>query len=192
MIYALIDKETLLSKEVSLSELLQHIKTFPPIPLLQYRNKSGTKEEKVADLQMIRTLYHGTLIINDAIELIEYADGLHLGQEDIRTYSDDLKEAVELVRNKIGTKLLGLSTHDKTEILEANTLDLDYIGLGAYRATGTKSEANVGGPRLLEAAKHSKHPVGIIGGVRLDDTFEQPILYKVIGSGLYHGLPSAP
>jgi thiamine-phosphate pyrophosphorylase len=158
---------------------------------LQYRNKSGTKEEKVADLQMIRTLYHGTLIINDAIELIEYADGLHLGQEDIRTYSDDLKEAVELVRNKIGSKLLGLSTHDKTEILEANTLDLDYIGLGAYRATGTKSEANVGGPRLLEAAKHSKHPVGIIGGVRLDDDFEQPIIYKVIGSGLYQGLPSA-
>ena len=121
----------------------------------------------------------------DAIELIEYADGLHLGQEDIRLYSQDLQEAVKLVRQKIGNKVLGLSTHNKEEILEANTLNLDYIGLGAYRATNTKSEAHVGGKALLEAAKYSKHPVGIIGGVRMDDKFEKPILYKVIGSGLY-------
>lgn len=190
MIYALIDKETLLGKAVSLSALLHHIKTFPNIPILQYRNKSGSEAEKVADLQAIRKMYHGTLIINDTIELIDYADGLHLGQEDLRKYSPDLGEAVQLVRNKIGAKLLGLSTHNKAEILEANTLDLDYIGLGAYRATDTKSEANVGGQALLDAAKHSKHPVGIIGGVRLDDTFEKPIIYKVIGSGLYHGVTS--
>lgn len=190
MIYALIDKETLLGKAVSLSALLHHIKTFPNIPILQYRNKSGSEAEKAADLQTIRKMYHGTLIINDTIELIDYADGLHLGQEDLRKYSPDLEEAVQLVRKKIGTKLLGLSTHNKTEILEANTLDLDYIGLGAYRATDTKSEANVGGQALLDAAKHSKHPVGIIGGVRLDDSFEKPILYKVIGSGLYQGLAS--
>jgi thiamine-phosphate pyrophosphorylase len=188
LIYALIDKETLLSQAVSLSALLQHIKSFPNIPILQYRNKSGSEAEKIADLQMIRKMYDGTLIINDTIELIAYADGLHLGQEDLRKYSHDLDEAVQLVRKKIGTKLFGLSTHDKAEILEANRLDLDYIGLGAYRATDTKSEANVGGQTLLEAAKHSRHPVGIIGGVRLDDTFEQPIIYKVIGSGLYHGL----
>jgi thiamine-phosphate pyrophosphorylase len=126
------------------------------------------------------------LIINDTIELIEYADGLHIGQEDIRKYSENLIEAVKHIRQRIGNKLLGLSTHDKEEILEANTLDLDYIGLGAYRATSTKSEASVGGSLLLEVAKYSKHHVGVIGGVRLDDTFESPIRYKVIGSGLYN------
>ncbi|PHS38686.1 MAG: thiamine phosphate synthase [Sulfurovum sp.] len=185
MIYALVDKETLRSKKVSLSELLQHLKTFPNIPILQYRNKSGTEEEKRSDLLMIRKHYDGKLIINDSVELIAYADGLHVGQEDLRAQSADLKEAVHLIREKIGDKLLGLSTHNKSEILEANTLDLDYIGLGAYRATSTKSEANVGGKALLEAASYSKHPVGMIGGVRMDDEFEAPILYKVIGSGLY-------
>lgn len=185
MIYALVDKETLCSKKVSLSELLQRIKTFSNIPILQYRNKSGSEEEKISDLKIIRKMYNGTLIINDAIELIEYADGLHLGQEDLRKYSNNLQEAVEFVREKIGRKLLGLSTHNKKEILEANILDLDYIGLGAYRATGTKSEASVGGETLLDAAKYSSYPVGIIGGVRLDDVFEPPIVYKVIGSGLY-------
>ncbi|GIT97243.1 thiamine phosphate synthase [Sulfurovum sp. TSL1] len=188
MIYALVDKETLKQRGVSLQILLQHISTFPNIPILQYRNKWATLEEKKEDMEIIRAHYNGILIINDTIELIDYADGLHLGQEDLREYSHDLKEAVKLVRQKIGTKILGLSTHDKEEILEANTLDLDYIGLGAYRATATKTEANVGGETLLEAATYSKHPVGIIGGVRMDDSFETPIVYKVIGSGLYNGL----
>ena len=184
MIYALVDKKTLISKNVDLITLLKHISTLNA-PMLQYRNKNGSLEEKKADLLTIREYYNGTLIINDSIGLIGYADGLHLGQEDIRAYSEDLQEAVKQVRQKIGDKLLGLSTHDRAEIEEANTLDLDYIGLGAYRATSTKSEANIGGEALLEAAKHSKHPVGIIGGVRMDDVFEEPIVYKVIGSGLY-------
>ena len=184
MIYALIDKKTLISKNVDLITLLKHISTLNA-PMLQYRNKNGSLEEKKADLLTIREYYNGTLIINDSIGLIGYADGLHLGQEDIRAYSEDLQDAVKQVRQKIGDKLLGLSTHDRVEIEEANNLDLDYIGLGAYRATSTKSEANIGGEALLEAAKHSKHPVGIIGGVRMDDVFEEPIVYKVIGSGLY-------
>ncbi len=188
MIYALVDKETLKQKGVSLEVLLQHISTFPNIPILQYRNKLAAIEEKKEDLEIIRAYYHGIVIINDTIELIAHADGLHLGQEDLREYSHDLKEAVDLVRQKIGKKILGLSTHDKEEILSANALDLDYIGLGAYRATDTKSEAHVGGKTLLEAAKYSKHPVGIIGGVRMDDVFEAPIVYKVIGSGLYDGI----
>ena len=185
MIYALVDKETLIQKGVSLQAHIQHLSTFPNIPILQYRNKSASLEEKKEDLILIRQYYDGKLIINDAIELIDYADGLHIGQEDIRSYSHDLKKAVKILRQKIGTKLLGLSTHNKEEILEANTLELDYIGLGAYRATETKSEANVGGEALIEAASYSKHPVGMIGGVRLDDVFEEPIVYKVIGSGLY-------
>jgi len=182
----LIDKETLTQKGVSLLIHLQHLKTFNNIPILQYRNKSGSLEEKKADLLIIREHYDGKLIINDSIELIAYADGLHIGQEDIRKYSNDLSESVSLIRQKIGSKLLGLSTHDKAEILEANALDLDYIGLGAYRATNTKSEANVGGRTLINAASYSKHPVGMIGGVCMDDEFEKPIVYKVIGSALYH------
>ena len=183
-IYALVDKETLKQKGVSLILHLEHLKSFD-IPILQYRNKNGTLEEKKSDLLRIREYYEGTIIINDTIELIAYADGLHIGQEDIREYGSDLNESVKKVRGMIGRKLLGLSTHNLSEIEEANRLDLDYIGLGAYRSTKTKSEANVGGKALLEAAKHSTHPVGIIGGVKLEDAFEKPILYKVIGSALY-------
>jgi len=185
MIYALVDKETLNKKALSLDSHLQHLQIFPNIPILQYRNKSGSLEEKKSDLFTIRKYYNGIVIINDTIELIGYADGLHIGQEDIRNYHEDLSVAVNLIRQKIGKKILGLSTHNKKEILEANALDLNYIGLGAYRATNTKVEANVGGNDLIEASSHSKHPVGMIGGVRIDDTFDAPIIYKVIGTGLY-------
>jgi thiamine-phosphate pyrophosphorylase len=184
MIYALVDKETLLKSGLSLQGLLDHIAVLQA-PILQYRNKLESLEEKRRDLEKIRTLYSGMLIVNDSIELIDHADGLHLGQEDMKVYSDDKKQAVAMIRQKIGGKLLGLSTHNAIEIEEANGLEVDYIGLGAYRPTGTKKDAAVGGEALLKIAKLSTHPVAIIGGVRPNDSFEDPIVYKVIGSGLY-------
>ncbi len=81
MIYALVDKETLNQKDVSLKTLLQHISTFSNIPIIQYRNKLASLEEKKEDLDIIREYYDGKLIINDTIELIAYVDGLHLGQD---------------------------------------------------------------------------------------------------------------
>ena len=184
MIYALLDKEALTKKGLSLMALAKKIQKLD-VPLAQYRNKSGSLEEKTLDLQTIRKFYHGTLIINDTIELIEHADGLHIGQEDIRNYSKDLNQAIRLIRQKIGSKRLGLSTHNREEILEANSLDLDYIGLGAYRGTKTKEEAKVLGEEAITLAKLSKHPVGLIGGVKQSDDFPSQISYRVIGSDLY-------
>ncbi|MEJ2496944.1 MAG: thiamine phosphate synthase [Sulfurovaceae bacterium] len=89
------------------------------------------------------------------------------------------------MRNVIGKKIFGLSTHDKNEIEIANTLDVDYVGLGAYRSTGTKSDARVYGEKLLEIARYSKHPVALIGGIKLSDRFDERITYRVIGSDLF-------
>ncbi len=184
MIYALLDKEVLVKRGLSLIELSQKIQSLN-IPIAQYRNKIDSLNEKRQDLIEIRAIYSGILIVNDTIELINYADGLHIGQEDIRLYSNDLNKAITIIRKKIGSKLLGLSTHNREEILEANQLDLDYIGLGAYRGTQTKAEAKILGLEALELAKESKHPVGLIGGVRLSDSFPTQIRYRVIGSDLY-------
>ena len=184
MIYALLDKEVLAKRGLSLQKLSQKIQNLN-IPITQYRNKIGSLEEKRQDLLEIRRYYSGKLIINDTIELIDYADGLHIGQDDIRKYSDNLENAITLIRAKISIKLLGLSTHNKKEILEANDLDLDYIGLGAYRGTQTKAEAKVLGEEALSLAKLSFHPVGLIGGVKLADSFPKQITYAVVGSDLY-------
>jgi thiamine-phosphate pyrophosphorylase len=155
------------------------------LPIIQYRNKFDPLNQIEADLQLIRKHYHGKIIINDHISLIDYADGIHLGQEDIEAIAVDRKEAIEIIREKIGDKIVGISTHNIEEVEEANTLAIDYIGLGAYRHTDTKQDANVAGDELLEIAKLSTHPVAIIGGVRLDDKFGDEISYRVVGSGLY-------
>jgi len=184
MIYALLDKDSLLKRGLSLEYIAKKIELLN-IPIAQYRNKFGTLKEKKEDLLIIKRYFSGKLIINDTIELINFADGLHIGQDDIREFNSNLKKAIEIIRDKIGKKLLGLSTHNYKEITEANNLDLDYIGLGAYRGTATKEDAKVLGDKALELAKESKHPVGLIGGVRLDDKFEKEITYRVIGSDLY-------
>lgn len=184
MIYALLDREALDQRGLSLEVMAAKMASLS-VPILQYRNKTGALATQRHDLHVIRSHYPGQLIINDSIELIDQADGLHIGQEDIRTFDDDLPKAVARIRDRIGRKLLGLSTHTYEEILQANSLDLDYVGLGAYRGTRTKSNALVLGEEALTLARHSKHPVGLIGGVTLTDQFDESITYRVIGSDLY-------
>jgi len=63
-------------------------------------------------------------------------------------------------------------------------MDLNYIGLGAFRGTTTKKDISVVlGDSLDDIASESKHYVAAIGGVRKDDTFKN-VVYHVIGSGL--------
>jgi thiamine-phosphate pyrophosphorylase len=83
---------------------------------------------------------------------------------------------------KLNSKfIVGLSTHNKEEILEANKLPLDYIGLGAYRKTFTKDTNNILGEKIIELIKYSFHPVAVIGGVKIYDKI--PAI-KVIGSDI--------
>jgi len=138
------------------------------------------------DLELIKNNFNGTLIVNDAIDLIDFADGLHLGQEDLLAINLDFKDAIDYIRKKIGNKILGISTHNLEEIKEANTLDIDYIGLGAYRNTTTKDGVVVTGSKLLDIAKMSNKKVALIGGITLEDRFKNipQIYYRVIGSDL--------
>jgi thiamine-phosphate pyrophosphorylase len=182
-LYALCDQDLLDRHNLSLDQYIEICNHHKP-EIIQYRNKSGDLAVIKKALIELRQLYDGYLIINDAYELIEYCDGVHVGQEDLYTIDSDPKKAVEVLRDIIGNdKLLGLSTHNEEEILAANELDLNYIGLGAYRATSTKEVSNQLGESLDTLASLSKHPVAAIGGVKLDDTFLH-VSYHVIGSGL--------
>lgn len=188
MLYALLDTNTLKSKNISIEDFIAHILANHSVPMLQYRNKEGSLEEQALDLVKIRSIYNGTIIVNDFFELINYADGVHLGQDDLKSIADDPKEAIKEVRDIIGRKTIGISTHNKEEILVANGLDIDYIGLGAYRSSETKTDAKVSGEDLIEISKLSINPVGMIGGVKVDDVFKSPIVYNVVGTDLYKGL----
>jgi thiamine-phosphate pyrophosphorylase len=177
MIYALLDFDLIQKYNITIESFINKCYELD-VKIIQYRDKESEIKDIKNRLKKIRKLWDKTLIINDYIELIEYADGLHIGQEDLEKY-----QSIENIRKKIGNKILGLSTHNKEEVLKANELDIDYIGLGAYRPTNTKNVTSIGGETLLEIAKLSTHPVAIIGGVRLDDNIPN-IKYKVIGSDI--------
>jgi thiamine-phosphate pyrophosphorylase len=182
-LYALCDRELLRVQGVSLDTFVETAKNHNAI-ILQYRNKTDDIASIKNDLIRIRQLWDGFLIINDHYELIALCDGVHVGQEDLSAIDTDPIKAIKILKATIGEdKIIGLSTHNAQEIRIANDLDINYIGLGAYRSSSTKSDAKVLGDELDVLASLSKHPVGAIGGVRLDDAFEH-VTYKVIGSGL--------
>jgi len=176
MIYALLDFDLLQKHHISIEQFIKKAQELNA-PILQYRDKNSNLNDIKDRLIKIRKLWNNTLIINDYIDLIEFADGLHIGQEDLEKY-----KSIENIRKQIGNKILGLSTHNKDEILKANQMNIDYIGLGAYRPTTTKNVTSIGGKKLIELSKLSNKDVAIIGGVKLTDNI--PTKYKVIGSDI--------
>ncbi len=181
-LYVLCDYETLLKKNITFEQYLEILKKYD-IKLLQYRDKISSLEIQKQNLIFLKKNLNIPIIVNDKIELIDYADGLHLGQEDFSKFHNDKKIAIKLIRAKIKDKLLGLSTHNKLEILEANSLELDMIGLGAYRTTATKDISNILGDKLSYLAKISKYPVCAIGGVKVEDTIEN-VYFNCVGSAI--------
>lgn len=183
LLYVLCDYETLQKKKITLEKFCELCKS-KNVKLIQYRDKISSLEEQKKNLIFLKSNLDIPIIINDKIELIEFADGLHLGQEDFEVIHKDKKLACKLLRAKIGKKLLGLSTHNELEILEANDLPLDMIGLGAYRNTSTKDVSTVLGEKISYLAKISTHPVCAIGGVKVDERIEN-VTFNVVGSGFY-------
>jgi len=132
------------------------------IKFVQYREKDRTRREIYAEALRLRELtnnFNATLIINDHadIALAINADGVHLGQDDL-----PLREA----RRIMGTRIVGISTHDLLQAKEAEAGGADYIGFGPVFHTTTK---DAGAPRGIDNLRLIKQnvsiPVVAIGGV---------------------------
>ncbi|MBI3873517.1 MAG: thiamine phosphate synthase [Arcobacter sp.] len=192
-IYAICNAQTLTKRGISLFDFLEIIKklsTKYDIKYIQYRDKISDLETQKNNLSLLKSNTNIPIIINDRIELLEFADGIHFGQEDLEKLKNEtfkIKDETLLfrfLRKKYPHKIFGLSTHNELEILRANNLPLDYIGLGAYRNTNTKEVSTILGEKISYLAKISKHPVGAIGGVLICDDI-QNISYNVVSGDLY-------
>lgn len=185
-LYALCDQDSLHNRNLSLQDFVDLAKKNKA-EIIQYRNKDASLEEIKKSLIELRHIWDGFLIVNDKYELILFCDGVHMGQEDLNSIDANIEKAVQIVRDVIGSdKLLGISTHNEEEIVLANKMDLNYIGLGAYKQTITKDVTNILGAKLDKLASLSTHKVAAIGGVKLSDSFENAA-YLVVGTGLYEG-----
>ncbi len=183
-LYALFDFELNQKYNWSIKKFVQKCKKLDA-KVIQYRDKINNLDKKREILLRLRKEWKGILIINDELELANLVDGIHLGQEDITNIDIDKKNAIKKIREKIGKRWIGLSTHNAFEIKEANNLDIEYIGLGAYRNTSTKKDIKgILGEDIKRLSKLSYKDVAIIGGVRVDDEIDFA-KYKVVGSDIY-------
>jgi thiamine-phosphate pyrophosphorylase len=133
---------------------------------IQYREKALSRQkiyENALNLRKLTRPFGATLIINDYadIALAVGADGVHLGQDDL-----PLKEA----RKIMGTRIVGISTHDLAQAKEAESCGADYIGFGPVFHTSTK---DAGAPKGVDNIRMIKENVSIplvaIGGINPDN-----------------------
>ncbi len=117
------------------------------------------------------TFGKATLIINDRVDicLAADADGVHLGQDDLSPESArrifDSKTFDQVKDRK--TRIIGFSTHNLSQVMEADTVPIDYIAIGPVFATGSKANPDpvVGIEGVRQARRVTKKPLVAIGGI---------------------------
>ena len=132
--------------------------------MVQLREKDiDTRDfiELALRLKKVLAPYGVPLIINDRVDvaLASDADGVHIGQSDM---------PYAMARRILGPeKIIGLSVENFAQIEEANSLDVDYIGVSPVFATPTKTNtaAPFGLEGLRRAVEMSVHPTVAIGGM---------------------------
>lgn len=128
---------------------------------LREKNLSSVEFYNVAmDVKVITHKYNVPLIINDRLDiaLAVDADGLHVGPDDL---------SVEVVRKLLGPdKIIGASTCNIDEALDAQRQGADYLGVGAMFPTSTKANTDDVSIDDLRKIKESVNiPIVAIGGI---------------------------
>lgn len=134
------------------------------VTMVQLREKECSTAEFIAlARELKRTLIPLgiPLIINDRVDvaLAVDADGVHIGQSDM---------PYETARALLGKdKIIGLSVETMEEVIAANALDVDYIGISPVYATPTKTDtlAPFGLEGIEKVMRLSRHRCVAIGGM---------------------------
>jgi thiamine-phosphate pyrophosphorylase len=137
------------------------------VRLVQIRNKTGGTGELLGQVDRIVSLASSDarVIVNDRADVarISGAAGVHLGQTDL---------PASAARAIVGPgPIVGLSTHNMDQALEADQLPVDYIAVGPVFRTSTKPNADpvVGLDGLAAICRVIHKPVVAIGGIQLEN-----------------------
>lgn len=134
------------------------------ITAIQVREKSSNIRRFIERALIVKQLLVDTnipLIINDRVDvaLAVDADGVHLGQSDL---------PVHLARKLLGPdKIIGLTVENQQQLLEAQQLDIDNLGISTVFPTNTKTDTKYvwGLCGLKDAVALSQIPLVAIGGI---------------------------
>ena len=138
--------------------------------LVQVRNKKGSAGELLRQVERILSFapHDAQVVVNDRVDvaLIAGAAGVHLGQADLPPAA---------ARQIFGVdRIVGFSTHNLQQALEAAKQPVDYIAVGPIFATATKENPDpvAGLERLAAICKALRKPVVAIGGIKLENAGE--------------------
>ena len=168
LLYAVTDQTWLKEGQTLLSvceDVLANGATF-----LQIREKDlspAAFEAEAAKLKALCETHHVPYVVNDSVEiaLAIDADGVHVGQSDIRGRD---------IRAIIGPdRILGISAGTVAEAIAAEQAGADYIGVGAVFGTSTKRNArNLSVEQLRQIDDAVSIPVVAIGGINAANLME--------------------
>ncbi|MCS7201419.1 MAG: thiamine phosphate synthase [Dictyoglomus sp.] len=134
------------------------------VKIIQYREKKKSLREKYKEALALRDLtlkYKAVLIINDHLDLCKMVegDGVHLGQDDY-----PLSSAREFLGENY---IIGITVHNKEQVIKAYEEGADYIGLGPIFESYTKENPHppIGLEILKWATSHINIPIVAIGGI---------------------------
>ena len=141
--------------------------------IVQLRDKASSSQDLYdqARLSLKTARELGVLlIINDRVDiaLAIGADGVHLGQEDL---------SPNVVRKLMGSKaIIGYSTHNIAQALEARSLPLDYLAIGPIFSTTTKADTapvlGLKGLHTVRQALDCPIPLVAIGGITTQNALD--------------------
>lgn len=141
--------------------------------ILQLRAKRASPAERIELVRGLLPVVRAAgalLVVDDDIDAAMLADGVHLGQEDLAALAgeQDRQEALSRLRRRAPPNfMIGLSTHDRAQVLRSSALPVDYIGFGPILPTRSKANPDpcVGMDELRTVCEISSHPVVAIGGL---------------------------
>jgi thiamine-phosphate pyrophosphorylase len=169
--YPILDAGLLAKRGISIDDCAQAFRDAG-VMLLQYRDKQAMPQEILANAAIIQKIFTGTgctLILDDRADLAMLAgwQGVHVGQHDLSPAGARAAMGEDAV--------IGLSTHNGTQVLEADAALLDtiggpcpgYIAIGPVFATASKENPDpvVGLEGVRRARSLTKLPLVAIGGI---------------------------
>jgi thiamine-phosphate pyrophosphorylase len=141
------------------------------VAYVQLREKNVSTRFFVEEARRIKALTSRRgvpLIINDRLDvaLSVEAEGIHIGQDDM-PYKD--------ARKLMGPhSIIGLSVETWDDVVMAQELDVDYLGVSPVFATPTKTDTkgNWGLEGLARIRAYSRHPLVGIGGLNASNVYD--------------------
>jgi thiamine-phosphate pyrophosphorylase len=146
------------------------------VGIVQLRDKASTDRQLLDKAKLFRRLTSAAgalFIVNDRVDiaLLADADGVHLGQDDLRPSE---------VRHICKDMIIGLSCNTEKDVMELSEMNEDgecavsYYNIGPLYSTDTKDGLTdfIGKEAIATFSRHSDLPFTVMGGIKLDHVDE--------------------